>query len=142
MCVPIHFSNAQQPTNGLAPMMLDNILHMHTHTQIFHPSVAPSDYGGLTTYRLGPFSNDVRQLSFNVSIVNDNISEDAEMFRATLALDVDDQADLVTVSPDEAIVTILEDNDRRQSLRCILNINTTSCNVLAVLSMYYYSNKV
>ena len=84
----------------------------------------------------------MRQLSFSVSIVNDNISEDAEMFRATLTLDDDDQADLVTVSPDEAIVTILEDNDRRQSLGCMLNINTTSSNVLAVLSMCYYSNKV
>ena len=61
----------------------------------------------------------MRQLSFNVSIVNDNISEDAEMFRATLTLDDDDQADLVTVSPDEAIVTILEDNDRRQSLYAV-----------------------
>ena len=77
-----------------------------------------------------------------MSIVNDNISEDAEMFRATLSLDDNDQADFVTVSPDQAIVTILEDNDRRQLFGCMLNINTTSCNVLAVLSMYYYSNKV
>ena len=94
---------------------------MCTHTQIFHPSVAPSDYGGLTNFRLGPFSNDVRQLPFNVSIVNDNIPEDAETFRALLTLENDDQADLVTVLPDEAIITILEDNDRRQSLCCILS---------------------
>ena len=100
-------------------MMLGNILH--PHTQIFHPYVAPSDYGGLTNYRLGPFSNDVRQLSFNVPIVNDNITEDSEIFRATLSLDDDDQADFVTVLPNESIVTILKDNDRRQSLCCILS---------------------
>ena len=104
---------------SLAPEMLYNILPAHTRT--FHPYAAPGDYGGLTNYRLGPFNNDVRQLPFNVSIVNDNITEDSEMFRATLTLDDDDQADLVTVSPDEAIVTILEDNDRRQSL--CYNIN-------------------
>ena len=56
-----------------------------------------------------------------MSIVNDNVQEDAKMFRATLSLDDDGQADLVTVLPDEAIVTILEDNDRRQSLCCILS---------------------
>ena len=121
-------------------MKLGNIVHVHTHTNL--SSAAPSDYGDLTNYHLGPFSNDVRQLSFNVSIVNDNITEDSEMFRATLTLDDDDQADLVTVLPDEAIVTILEDNDRRQSLCCILSISTTSSNVLAVLSMCYHSNKV
>ena len=120
-------------------MKLGNILH--PHTQIFHLHAAPSDYGGLTNYRLGPFSNDVRQLPFNVSIVNDNITEDSEMFRATLTLDDDDQADFVTVSPDEAIVTI-EDNDGRQYLCCSLSISTTSSNVLAVLSMCYHSNKV
>ena len=113
-------------------MKLGNILH--PHTQIFHMYVAPSDYGGLTNYHLGPYSNDVRQLSFNVSIVNDNIPEDSEMFRASLSLDDDDQADFVTVSPDEAIVTI-DDTDGRQSLCCTLSISTTSSNVLAVLSM-------
>ena len=56
-----------------------------------------------------------------MSIVNDNITEDAETFRALLTLENDDQADLVTVLPDEAIITILEDNDRRQSLCCILS---------------------
>ena len=88
-------------------------MHTHTHTQIFHPSVAPGDYRALTNSRLGPFSNDVRRLSFNVSIVNDSITEDSEMFRATLTLDNDAQADFVTVSPDEAIVTI-DDDDGRQ----------------------------
>ena len=103
--------------------------------------VAPSDYGGLTNYRLGPFSNDVHQLSFNVSIVNDNITENSEMFRATLTLDDDDQADFVTVTPDKAIVTI-EDIDGRQYLCCSLSISTISSNVLAVHSMCYHSNKV
>ena len=112
--------------------------HTHTHT---HSYVAPSDYGALTDFRLGPFSNDVRQLSFNVSIVNDSIPEDAEMFRATLTLEGADQAELVTVSPDVAAVTI-QDNDGRQSIWCMLTSNTTLTNVLAILSMYYYINIV
>ena len=41
------------------------------------------------------------------------------MFRAMLTLENADQADFVTVSPDEAIVTI-NDTDGRQSLCCIL----------------------
>ena len=55
----------------------------------------------------------MRQLSFNVTIVNDNITEDAEMFNVRLTLDPADQArigNLVTVSPDVATVTI-QDND-------------------------------
>ena len=82
---------------------------MHTHIS----SVAPGDYGNLTNFRLGPFSNDVRQLSFNVSIVDDNIPEDVEMFNVSLTLDPADQATLgnrVTVSPDVATVTI-QDSD-------------------------------
>ena len=53
-----------------------------------------------------------------MSIVNDIIPEDAEMFRVSLTLDPDDRNRLdsrVTVSPDEATVTI-EDNNGRQSL--------------------------
>ena len=48
-----------------------------------------------------------------MSIVNDIIPEDAEMFRVSLTLDNDGQTDFVTVSPDEATVTI-EDNNGRQ----------------------------
>ena len=51
----------------------------------------------------------MRQLSFSVSIVNDNITEDAETFSARLTLDPADQARLgsrVTVSPDVVTVTI------------------------------------
>ena len=48
-----------------------------------------------------------------MSIVNDNIPEDDEMFRANLGLDPADQTRLgnrVTVTPDVATVTI-QDND-------------------------------
>ena len=72
--------------------------------------MAPGDYGALTNFSLGPFNNDVRQLSFNVSIVNDDILEDAKMFSMRLTLDPADQARRVTVSPDAAAVTI-QDND-------------------------------
>ena len=93
-------------------------MHTHTHNHINPSSVAPSDYGALTNFRLGPFSNDVRRLSVNVSIVNDDIPEDAEIFRVSLTLDPDDRNRLgsrVIVSPDVATVTINEDNDGRQS---------------------------
>ena len=84
---------------------------LHAHT--FYLSVAPGDYGRLINFSLGPFSNGVRELSFNVSIVNDDIPEDAEMFSASLILDPRDQARLgnrVQVSPSVATVTI-QDND-------------------------------
>ena len=89
--------------------------HTHTHTQThtLYSSVAPGDYGNLTNFPLGPFNNSVRQLSFEVSIVDDNITEDAEMFNANLTLDSADQAELVgnvTVLPAVATATIV-DND-------------------------------
>jgi len=62
---------------------------------------------------LGPFSNSVRQLSFNASIVNDMIPEDDETFIANLTLSPADQARLrnrVIVQPDSATVTILDDD--------------------------------
>ena len=87
--------------------------HTHTCKHTFHPSVAPGDYGALTNFRLGPFNNDVLQLSFNVFVVDYNIPEDAEMFSTSLTLDPADQARLgnrVTVTLDVATVTI-QDND-------------------------------
>ena len=51
-----------------------------------------------------------------MSVVNDDIPEDTELFRATLAIFPADQARLgnhVTVSPDVATVTI-QDNDGKQ----------------------------
>ena len=109
-CVPIHFSDTQQ----MKCVTLCMCTHT-THTQTFHPSVAPSDYDARTNFLLGPFSDGMRQRSFNVSIVNDAIPEDAEMFRVSLTVRPADQARLgnrVTVSPDEATVTI-NDNDGR-----------------------------
>ena len=79
-----------------------------THTHILY-ILAPGDYGDLNNFHLGPFNNDVRQLSFNVPIANDNIAEDAEIFSTRLTLDPADQARLgnrVRVSPDVASVTI------------------------------------
>ena len=87
------------------------LTHMQSHT--IHLSIAPSDYDGLTGFLLGPFSNSVRQLSFNVSIVNDAIPEDDEDFTTSLTLSPADQARLgnrLTVDPDLATVTILDDD--------------------------------
>ena len=81
--------------------------------QSHHLSTAPSDYGALTDFSLGPFSNSVRQLSFNVSIVDGMIPENDETFTASLTLLPADRArlgGLVIVDPDLATVTI-EDND-------------------------------
>ena len=50
--------------------------------------------------------------------MNDDIPEDAEMFQVSLTLDPGDRNRLgsrVIVSPDEANVTINDDNDGRQS---------------------------
>ena len=87
--------------------------HTHTHTILTYAYDADRDYDALTNYCLGPFSGDVRELSFNVSIVDDNTPERAEMFHANLTLDPADQARLgnrVTVSHNAVTVTI-QDND-------------------------------
>ena len=81
-------------------------MHAHTHLS----SICSGDYDPLTKFCLGPFNDSVDQLSFNVSIVNDNIPEDDEMFSARLGLHPTDQARIsncVTVTPDVPTVTIL-----------------------------------
>ena len=94
----------------------------------FHLSVAPGDYGNLTNFRLGPFNDSVRELSFNVSIVNDSIPEDTEMFNVSLTLDPAAEARLgnrVIVSPDVATVTI-QDNDGKHmyfNIKSVLGSN-------------------
>ena len=95
-------------------------MHNKQHTTLSHTcnhtislSIAPGDYGALAGFPLGPFSNSVRQLSFNVSIVDDVTPEGTETFTANLTLSPADRArlgDRVTVNPDLATVTIL-DND-------------------------------
>ena len=85
-----------------------------THIQS-HISVAPSDYDALTDFPLAPFSNYVRQLSFNMSIVNNMLPEENEDFTARLTLSPADQARLgnrVTVQPNVATVTILDDHGK------------------------------
>ena len=104
---------------------------MQSHT--IHLSIAPGDYGALTGFSLGPFNNSVRQLSFNVSIVNDMIPEDDETFIANLTLLPADQARLrnrVTVQPDSATVTILDDEgtiavDKRSKLPVHLQLHVS-----------------
>ena len=64
---------------------------------------------------LGPFSNDVREFSFNVSIEDDMIPEENEEFTATLTLSPADQArfgNLVSVVPDLATLTIVDDDGK------------------------------
>ena len=106
--------------SSLSPVKLT-----HTWLQIaFPPSVAPGDYGNLTNFRLDPFNNDLRELSFNVTIVNDNIPEDVEMLNVSLTLDPADQDRLgnrVTVSPDVATITI-QDDDSKLIIKTIPNV--------------------
>ena len=99
-----------------------NILLTHAHT--FHPPVAPGDYCNLTNFSLGPFSNSVHQLCFNVSIVNDSIFEDAEMFNVRLTLDLADQARLgnrSTVLPDVATITIKDNESKHLIINTMIN---------------------
>ena len=106
---------------------------------MFLPCTAPSDYDDLNSFRLGPFNNSVRQLSFNVSIVNDNIPEDAKMFSASLTLDPADQARLgnrVTVSPNVATVTI-QDNDGKAIITAPIII--TTCDILSQMHLFNLS---
>ena len=55
--------------------------------------------------------------------MNDNIPEDEETFSASLTLNPADQTRLgnhMTVSPDVATFTIIEDNDRKQYMAFML----------------------
>jgi len=92
---------------------MNNTQHTHSHTHMqshtTHLSIAPSDYDALTGFLLGPFSESVRQLFFSVSIVNDAIPEDDEDFTARLTLSPADVGKSVTVDPDLATVTILDE---------------------------------
>ena len=72
----------------------------------------------------------MRELSFNVSIVNDSIPEDIEMFNVSLTLDPADQDRLgnctrVTVLPEVATVTIQDDEGKHvvTSQQCSINSN-------------------
>ena len=86
---------------------------MQSHT--IHLSIAPGDYGALTGFPLGPFNNSVRQLSFTVTIENDTIPENDETFIANLTLSSADQDSPVTVAPDTATVTILDDEGKSKT---------------------------
>ena len=107
----IMYPYTQVTNHTLASVKLHNVMNVLITCQ---PSVAPGDYGALNNFHLIPLSNDdVRQLSFNVSIVNDSIPEDDEMFRARLTLDPAAQArlgDRVIVSPHVATITIQDDD--------------------------------
>jgi len=107
-------------------VLILNVHHSHAHAQLTHThtrtcnhtihlSIAPGDYGAHTGFSLGPFNNNVRQLSFNVSIVNNMIPEDDETFIANLILLPADRTRLqnhVTVQPDSATVTIQDDEGK------------------------------
>ena len=77
-------------------------------------------------FRLASLNNDdVRELSFNVSIKNDNIPEDIEMFNVSLTLDPADQdrlGDRVTVSQDVATITIQDDDSKHLIINAIPNV--------------------
>ena len=108
-------------------------MYMQSHT--IHLSIAPGDYGALTGFSLSPFSNSVRQLYFNVPIVNDMIPEDDERFIANLTLLPADQARLhnrVTVQPDSQLsqsrmITVNTFMYFWLYSYCVL---TSSCNIL------------
>ena len=70
-----------------------------------------------------------------MSIVNDNIPEDAKMFSASLTLDPADRTTLanrVTVSPNVATVTIL-DNDGKEIITAPL---LPQCDILSKMHLF------
>ena len=80
----------------------------------------------INIFRLASLNNDdVRELPFNVSIKNDNIPEDSEMFNVSLTLHPADQDRLgnrVTVSPDVATITIQDDDSKHLIIKTIPNV--------------------
>ena len=83
-----------------------------THSHAYLPLPVYTSHS-TADFRLGPFSNDVRELSFNVSIEDDMIPEENEEFTATLTLSPADQArfgNFVMVAPDLASITIMDDD--------------------------------
>ena len=54
--------------------------------------------------------------------MNDNSTEDDEMFSASLTLDSDDQARRVIVSPDVINVTIQDDDGKQLCCVCVHNV--------------------
>ena len=77
-------------------------------------------------FPLGPFNTSVRQLSFNISIMDDNITEDAEMFSVSLTLDPADQARIgnrVIVLLDVTNVTIQDDDGKQLCCFCVHNFS-------------------
>ena len=63
---------------------------------------------------MGPFSNTTRLQCFPVEIINDMIREDNERFFLNMTTGPGEMLPRVTISPDEAEVTI-NDNDRESS---------------------------
>ena len=89
------------------PKLSNNVFHTQGSSYYYESSCPHS-------LRLFP-----RQLSFNVSIVNDSIPEDDEMFRASLTLDPADRArpgNCVTMSPNVATVTIQDSDGKSTSI--------------------------
>ena len=68
----------------------------------------PSDYE--RTVAQLTFSPTVNVNPILVNIVNDDIHEDSETFFGNLAADVDQP---VILNPERAVVTIIDDNDRK-----------------------------
>ena len=109
---------------------------MLTHAHAILPSADPGDYGALNNLCLGPFNNSVRQLSFNMAIVNDNIPEDEKMFNVSLTFDPADQARLgnrVKVSPDVATITIQDDDGKKYSYEHII-----FSEIIMLFQSYFY----
>ena len=73
-----------------------------------------TDFTPISNLSVGPFSNTTRRQCFSVEITNDMIPEDMESFFLDLTTRPGDTLPRVTISPDEAEVTI-NDDDRESS---------------------------
>ena len=75
-----------------------------------HISIAPDDYNPVSDVQL-TFSPNQTTQTFNVNTLDDNVLEDATE-RLFVAATTDDSS--VTVSPDQASITILENDGINQ----------------------------
>ena len=86
-------------------------------------SVRVSDYVELTTNPLStPFTENLREQSFRVTIVDDLLYEPTEEFTVSLELVdvVNFDANRVDVEPDEATVTIWDNDSKCNSNQCVM----------------------
>ena len=90
-----------------------------------------NDFTPINNLDVGPFSNTQRRQCFSVEIIDDMIREDMETFFLVLTTRPGEMLNRVTISPDEAEVTINDDD--RESSSVVVSQHNRSHTVLSLL---------